>query len=175
MRKDIEKEIGKEVSIHAIKMALSRHPKTRTIEKQLRPLITHTLKTITDIGLMTCIRSPRSVALISGYMAEKKKSDACFFTMIEGTEEIDLIYDMKLAPEIRTLIPESLHTLTLQDLAIISLHLSDSEIETPGIFYQLTKRLAFHGINIIQILSTYHELGIIVKQEDMKAVMALVL
>mgnify|MGYP003599855371 FL=1 len=108
-------------------------------------------------------------------MAEKKKSDACFFTMIEGTEEIDLIYDMKLAPEIRTLIPESLHTLTLQDLAIISLHLSDSEIETPGIFYQLTKRLAFHGINIIQILSTYHELGIIVKQEDMKAVMALVL
>jgi aspartokinase len=175
VQKDIEQEVQKEVSVHAIKMALSRYSKTQWANIWPRSFTVHNFKSVTNLVLTTCIRSPRSISLISGYMAERKKNDTCFFTMIEWVHEIDVLYDTKISEEMKTLIPQPLHILTLHNLAVISIHLSGSEIETPWIFYQVTKRLAFHGINIIQILSTYHELGVIIREEDMKKAIGVLL
>ena len=72
--------------------------------------------------------------------------------------EIDIIFVSDMYLLLQNRIAVSLQTLLVQDLGLVSLHLSEQEIAKPGLFYHVTKKLAFHGINIIQILSTYHEL-----------------
>jgi hypothetical protein len=39
----------------------------------------------------------------------------------------------------------------------------------------VTKKLAFHDINIIQVISTYHELGVVVRDEDLKKTVTVLL
>ena len=58
--------------------------------------------------------------------------------------------------------------LMVTGLGLVSWTLSESEMNTPWLFYTVTKRLAFHDINIVQVLSTYHELWLLVREEDLK-------
>jgi hypothetical protein len=48
-------------------------------------------------------------------------------------------------------------------------------MEHAGLLYSVTKQLAFHKINILQLISTYHELGIIIAEKDIKATVTVLL
>lgn len=102
------------------------------------------------------------------FMIERRKDTKGFFTMIEWVHEIDIVFETDDLSVIQERFPQSIRILTVSWLGLISWELSDVEISTPWLFYSVTKRLAFHGVNIIQVLSTYHELGIIMQEADIK-------
>lgn len=167
VRPYVEKETQKEISIHAIKMAISRlHKSSEVPQKSLR-IMPEQMSSRSWLSIMTLVRSPRSMEILSQCMMARHQYTG-FFTMIEWISEIDIIFDSEIYPTLIAQIPVSLQTLLVDDLWLVSFHLSEQEIATPWLFYHVTKKLAFHGINIIQILSTYHELGIIVANKDMK-------
>ena len=88
--------------------------------------------------------------------------------IIEGSREIDVLYDKSFSSDIEELFPEDLRILTVEGLSLCSLLLRDEEIYQKGLFYSVTKKLAFHEINIIQVISTFHELGVVVQEKDLK-------
>jgi hypothetical protein len=168
IRPYIQKELQKDISIHAIKMALSRF--TRPWEVPMNTM-SHWLKKIstrTGLSILTLARIPKNIELITQFMIEKKRSDKHFFTIIEGVHEIDIIFAHDLRESIEEKFPSHSRLLLVSDLGLVTGELSDAEISTPWLFYTVTKRLAFHGVNIIQVLSTYHELWIIVREIDIK-------
>lgn len=172
----IGKEVGKPVSIHAIKMALSRM-KNPKLTPSLQP-ISHSFAKVTTrrgLSIMTLVRSAKSIDIVTNYMMEKRRKESQFFTMVEWVNEIDIIFQTSDAPSLYERFPQSMQILTVNDLGLISCELSDAEISTPWLFYRVTKRLAFHGVNIIQVLSTYHELGVIVSEKDIKQAVNLLL
>lgn len=168
IRPYIERELQKEISIHAIKMALSRFELTGEWHMVPRSHGLSRISTRTGLSVLTLARTAKNIETVTQFMVEKRKSEKHFFTMIEWVHEIDLIFEHSLRSEILERIPQHAHILLVTDLALISGELSDAEISTPWLFYTVTKRLAFHGVNIIQVLSTYHELGIIIKEVDIK-------
>jgi len=81
---------------------------------------------------------------------------------------IYLVFEDELMSLVQESFPKHLQLLMVSGLGLVSGELSESEMTRPGLFYTVTKRLAFHGINIVQVLSTYHELWILVREEDIK-------
>ena len=162
----VQKETHKEVSIHAIKMALSRmqKPEGWAYMKQYAPF--QRVTTRRGLSILTLSRSPKSIEIVTNLMSERRKRDTKFFTVVEWLNEIDIIFESINMSIIQEKIPQSLQILMVSWLSLVSCELSDAEISTPWLFYRVTKKLAFHGINIIQVLSTYHELGIILNEQD---------
>jgi hypothetical protein len=168
IRPYVQKESQKEISIHALKMSLSRLKKPTEMPHFSVRIMPEQMSTRGWLSIMTIVRSPRSVEILAEYMIETRRKNIWFFTMVEWVSEIDIIFDSDMYLLLQNRIVVPLQKLLVQDLGLISFHLSEQEIAKPGLFYNVTKKLAFHGINIIQILSTYHELGIIVHSKDMK-------
>ena len=163
----IEKEAKKTVSIHAIKMALSRMDIPQEITSWDYGGF-QKISTRMGLSIMTIARSPKNISLITHLMLEKQKRRDHFFTIIEWVHEIDIIFETKDADLLHEKIPQTLQILIVSGLWLISCELSDKEISTPWLFYRVTKKLAFYDINIIQVLSTYHELGVIMAEGDIK-------
>lgn len=174
IQKQVEKEAAKSVSVHAIKMALSRMKIRENFSLSSGNHFSR-ISTRTGLSIMTLVRSSKSIELVTQFMTERKKDTKWFFTMIEWMHEIDIIFETNDSNIIQEKFPQSLQILVVSWLGLISWELSDLEISTPWLFYNMTKRLAFHGVNIIQVLSTYHELGIIMQEEDIKKGMNLLM
>lgn len=164
----VRKEAGKNVSVHAIKMALSRMKVPEEVTAGYKRNSFKKVSSRMGLSILTLSRTPRSLEILTELMISARTKITGFFTTIEGIQEIDIIYESEGLELFYDAIPSSLKLLSVDNLGLISIELSDKEISTPGLFYDVTKSLAFHGVNIVQVLSTYHELGIIVAEEDMK-------
>jgi hypothetical protein len=64
-------------------------------------------------------------------MAEKKRSDKQFFTIIEGVHEIDIIFAYDLMSSIEEKFPQHSRVLLVSGLSLVMGELSDAEISTP--------------------------------------------
>ena len=164
----IQKELEKNVSTHAIKMALSRYQWAKNIIKYREKRNGFTkLSTRKWLNIITLSRTPKNLELTTQLLLDKGRQKN-FLTIIEGIHEIDIVFEDELMPLIQEIFPKHFQLLMVSGLGLISGELSESEMTTPWLFYTVTKRLAFHGINIVQVLSTYHELWILVRDEDVK-------
>jgi len=61
------------------------------------------------------------------------------------------------------------------DLAAVSVNLPPANLDTHGIYYVILKQLAWKGINLVEILSTSHEITLIVASSDVEEVFSLIL
>lgn len=168
IRPYIQKELWKNVSVHAIKMALSRFPKNQEVPIHFLGRGLSQISTRSNLSIMTLVRTPKNIELVTEFMKQKRNNVKHFFTIIEWIHEIDIVFAQDLFLSIQEVFPSHSQLLLVSWLWLITGELGDTEISTPWLFYTITKRLAFHGINIVQVLSTYHELGIIVKEENIK-------
>ena len=56
----------------------------------------------------------------------------------------------------------------ISELWAIWIHLDEELLKTTWVIYNLTKKLAFYNINIVNILSTYTEIVFIIDEKDLK-------
>lgn len=171
IRPSIEAETQKSVSVHAIKMALSRLPRIGEAEVGKYTKIFQKISTCSNLSLLTLPRTQKHITMITELMIDRRAKLGRFFTLIEGIHEVDLIFASEESARIDVSIHHTLPTLRLDHLGLITCELENHEMMTPWLFYEVTKGFAFHGINIVQILSTTHELGVIIHETDMKQAM----
>lgn len=168
IRPFIEEKTGKSISTHAIKMALSRLERPTNLPPYNVRYSYNQLNTTSGIILMSLIRSPKTEEKIQSLLSLGRKSLNHYLAVIQGSREIDVLYDDSFSQEIGLLIPQELQILKVQNLSLCSIQLKDDEIYQKWLFYSVTKKLAFHNINILQVISTYHELGVVVQSTDLK-------
>lgn len=166
-RPTVEKETGKKVSLHAIKMALSRLERPKALAERPARFLASRVTTLTGLSVMSVARSPAAMRKIHGLFGERARLDG-YCAVVEGGAEMDIVYDAAFRPLVRKAIPADLRVLEVEGLALCSLRLTDADLYRKGLLYEVTKRLAFHDVNIIQVISTYHECGLVVREEDLK-------
>ena len=54
----------------------------------------------------------------------------------------------------------------IDNLSSITIHLPKEVVYIPGVYYQVLKMLAWENINVIEVLSTYTELTVIVENKN---------
>ena len=150
MHAAIEKEIRKKVKISAISMSIRRYI-TETSGKEMfkwpfpENLEVSTKSKIYEVAIE---RNPqfREIAKNIGKAIDKSKGD--FLSIIEGTYEIVIFTNQKNKELIKRLLSSQRINSELNNLTYITIDWPKITKDIPGIYYRITRALAFKGISI---------------------------
>ena len=89
-----------------------------------------------------------------------------FLTSTQGLHEIMIITNASHEKAIKKIYSGFKIKREITGLSGISIDLPKDCVNTPGVYYLITRELAWNNVSIIDLVSTFEELTIIVKDED---------
>lgn len=163
LKPEVEEMTMKTVSVEAVTMALRRLQLNKLKKEKLIHLFSKPVDMIVRSRLMEITISSsefthsRHVALIRRIEIFHN----LFFIITKGVFETTIIFSDELLTEINAIIDRKEIISEFENLSAITLKLHQDVVPTPGAYYHLLKLLAFEGINITEVASTYTEFTII--------------
>lgn len=164
LRPMLEKRLVKELTDAAVMMALKRMKEgvaeqQHGLENNLRGVGNLTVRS--GLGELTFRRS-ESIYLCQKRLLEAlEQDDEAFVTFTQGVKEMTIVISEKHMATAREAYQGQKLINEVGELSAITIRLDESIIFTPGIHYSLLKPLAWSGINIVEVVSTFSELTII--------------
>ena len=155
IRPQIEKALLKPVSESAILMALKRLlPDIMSNSKEMD--INLKAGDITVRSGLTEFTYLKSATLIENKMQlldEIKSSGDFFVTITQGVHETTMIVNSSLEKRLEEIFRGETLVKKIDDLAAITIRLTGDMVYLPGVHYNILKQLAWHNINIIEVVS----------------------
>lgn len=167
IKPQVELLTKKEVTVASIKMTLSRIS-IQTRKKKQYKLQVDAFSLRKNITMLTIEKNPENHVFIHQIYANVEDFPAEYIAVIEWGSEIDIVFSKGLSGIIHTIIPGDKVKIQITDVCLIGAILNKDAIHNPWLFYTLSKKLFFFDINILQVISTYREIGIIVNSTDTK-------
>ncbi len=167
VKPQIEKKLYKNVTEGAIVMALKRLSvrlaKGKPAGKSLN------LTDLTVRSNLTEFTFANSDSLIEKqrelFHALSGKKDV-FCAVSQGIRETTFITSAEAALAVEKIFRNEANISRMGQLSSITIHLPEETVKTPGIYYQILKRLAWEKINMIEAISTYTEITIVFENKD---------
>ncbi len=170
IKPDVEELLGKDVKQGALVMAINRLEPSYYYKVNIG--VKDFISTLGDIivrsGLtdFTFAKSNSLEACKSRLMQKIAESDNYFVTISQGIQESTLIVSSQLEDEVNNIFASEKKLSSKSGLSSITIQLDESNVEISGIYYYIFKKLAWVGINIIEVISTTNEFTIVVAEED---------
>lgn len=159
----IELITKKEVSIWAIKMALSRYIKNK------QKIITYKRFDLNDFFIKKHINIIYTKNNIETFnITNINKSNEDFITIIQWINNCSIVFNDNLKEKIEKIINKKDIILKLNNLSLIWINLDENRVNEIWIVYTITKKINFSNINIIEIITSLKEIHFLVKDEDLK-------
>lgn len=165
LQPEIENKLSKDVQAGAIIMALKR------LEGKLQshPIPQISLNDLTVRSNLVEFTFANSSALIEKQrqvleLATKEKKS--FLTFTHGVFETTLIISNTLEKESEKIFQGETLISKFTSLSAVTIVLSKEIVKQSGVYYQILKRLAWEGINIVEVISSMTELTIILDQTN---------
>jgi aspartokinase len=92
-----------------------------------------------------------------------------FYAFSQGIYETTLILSDVVRDEIANVFVDEILTYKISNLSSITIKLPEENAQVFGVYYHILKKLAYEGINILEIVSTTHEFTVIVNDQDVDA------
>lgn len=168
MRPAIEEMTMKEVAEETIAMAIRRLPK-----KPVTQSIAEVFSEAPDILVRShlcefTIRKEGSGTAVDKIIKTLSLANDNFFTVTQGVFEDTIIVSDVYEQHVRNALKLQ-HIIAFFDkLSAITLRLPPENVDMPGVYYHILKSLAQNGINVMEVVSTYRECTIIVREKDVE-------
>lgn len=165
----IEKVLYKPVSESAILMALKRLSPKLVGKMKLNETMLYQLGDLmvrSDLTEFTFSRSRKILDRQHEFLEAIRGRIDPFVTFTQGVYEITAIVNSDLGETVESIFAAEKLIAKESDLAAISIRLSSESIYTPGVHYSILKQLAWHNINVVEVVSTYTEFSIILQKEQ---------
>lgn len=164
----VEKELKKKVKFSAVNMAIRRFGErlSKTLSEKQKFDKTADIIIRSNLVIVDLYRSEG----IHKYTKELyelvdfRKGD--FLTITEGLHEVMVITNDKYEMKAADIFPEKFVKKKIKNLGSLTIRVPMEAIETPGLFFMLTRALAWENINIIEIVSTLTEMTFIMNEDD---------
>ncbi len=168
LHKEIEKETKKNITQSALIMAINRLAKKIQEIQKTRKIFSQAPNMIVRSNLFECtiINSKNMIALQKQILEEVAHHQGAFLTITSGVFETTIIASGELEKKIVQVCGKAQIKSIITDLASVTIQLDDYIVTTPGAYAHILKLLAWEGINITEVVSTYGELTIILKNTD---------
>ncbi len=170
IKAEIDEQLNKDVQIGAIVMALKRlSPKFDPNLKIKVKKIIHKLGDITVRSNITYYTYSNSETLIekeSILLKNMKNKKDIFFALSQGVYETTVILSNSEHENIDFLFKGEKLIQKTKELSSITIKLPSENSDVSGIYYFILKKIAWEGINVLEIISTTHEFTIIVNDEN---------
>ncbi|MCX6707352.1 MAG: ACT domain-containing protein [Candidatus Woesearchaeota archaeon] len=167
IKPDIEKELGKEAKLSAIVMALRRiaeNLSARSPKKRFDYSSEISMKTnICDIGIIKThafFSKMKSIYSIVDY----EQGDA--LNIIQGNNEVSIIANERYFDKIKKALAGEKIIRQEKSLVIVSLNFPKEYVSEPGVIATITRKLAWNGVNLIEIILTFKELNCVINKKD---------
>lgn len=169
IKAQIQKTLYKTVEIGALAMAIKRlETKLRKEKVKLEPL----LKIFGDITVrlnlseFTFINTPSLAGKQKELLQELGNEKNIFLTATQSFVQTTLIINSQFKNKLEKIYQGEKIISNIDNLSAITLTLSEETIKTPGVYYAILKTLAWYGINIIEVVSSFNELTIILESSS---------
>ena len=171
LKKEVEKETGKKVNDPAIIVALKRmSEKAEKMYEGKQKFSAEEINTSSDMMEITVVRSAKMPEIIGSLNELEEVGKGAVLNVIQGNRQTTFIFSRKIEKKVREELEGEKVVAELSGLAQISISFGQKMFETPGFIVYILKEISWNNINIIEIISTYTELALIVKEDDvMKA------
>ncbi len=170
INKEVESIAGKTVNNSAIVMALRR---INPVElKKVSSKLDNLIKNLGDITVRSNLVDytfRNSESLLNKQqklLSEFKGETDLFFTISQGVYETTFVISDKFKEGIPELFDGEKLISFSYGLSSISIKLPKENTEQPGLYYFIFRKLAWDGINVLEVVSTSNEFTIILKDQD---------
>lgn len=170
IKPEIDEELHKDVQIGAIVMALKRlSPK---FDPNLKIKVKKVISKLGDITVrskITYFTFENSETIIdkqAELLKRLKGKKDTFFAFSQGVSETTIILSDSEHSDVDTLFQSEALIQETSGLSSITIKLPSENSDVSGIYYFILKKIAWEGINILDIVSTTHEFTIIVNDES---------
>jgi len=167
---EVEGLLGKKVKSGAIMMSINRLSPVNIlrIRKNIKSL---SLKLgdfivrsdLYDYTFKNSSTLYKQISLLFGKIGNNRES---FFTVSQGIFETNIVISSNLQEDIKTLFSDEILICSMQKLASITIKLPKTNLEQSGIYYFILKQLAWANIPVQEVISTTHEMTLVVKEID---------
>ena len=168
----VEELYGAPVSDSSIVMAIRRYAEElRSRPKKSRSgSINYEIQMKTNIYDVNLVRSDSFVSRLSALYDEVKPQKGDFLNVSIGSHEISLSVSDKFRSAVDKLLSDEEVIHRKEDMVALTISFSGDFLQTPGILYMATRKLAWEDINLTEIVSTMNELTFVIERDDsMKA------
>jgi len=167
----IQRELKKEVKHAAVMMALRRLAEKLeqkfSGEKTIKGSLIN-LAVQSNLFEMTVLKTPETLACIKGLygIADFNKGD--MLTVTQGSHEITLIANKQLAGRIEKIFEKQGSRIKkkIRNVASLTVKIPPEAIDIPGFYYTILRALAWNNVNLVEVVSTFTELILIMYEED---------
>lgn len=167
---EVEKMLGKSVKTGAIMMSINRMSPVHLlkIRKNIRAMSLElgdfiVRSDLFDYTFKNSNTLPKNISMIFAKLGSNRES---FFTVSQGIFETNIVISSNLKKEIDAIFQEEECINSMDKLASITIKLPKINLEQSGIYYFILKQLAWANIPVQEVISTTHEITLVVKEED---------
>lgn len=175
LQPEIEERLFKKVTIGSIVMALKRlkieHSSSNNQLKEALGKITD-LSMRSNLVSLTFTNSPTLFENQSKLLGVAAKISNSFLTITHGIYETSIFISKNLLEETLEIFEKETLKLKVENLSSITLILPKEAIDTPGIHYSVFKKLYSNGVNVFETVTSFTELTIFLKPEDIEKAFA---
>lgn len=168
IQKKVQEKVKKPVKTGAIVMALKR----LQAKIYFHPAHTHLLKNLGDLTVrshlfeITYANSDTMKAKLKDLFIKSSLQPNIFCTLSQGVFETTVIAGKQLEDDILEIFQGEKMISTFDNLSSISMKLPQETVSIPGVYYAVMKLLAWEGVNVVEVVSTYTEFTLVFKDEQ---------
>ena len=176
IRRDVETKTFKKVKIGSIIMALKRLSLKLKPNKNLRLVFKSSPDLIVRSNLfeLTIRNSTEFITNQRKILNYTTKKDSSFATITHGVFETTIIASQEVKDKIRQICRHEKIISKFDNLSSITVRFSKEIIDTPGVFYTVIKNLFWENISLVEIVSTYSELTVILEDTQVDKAFAVI-
>lgn len=167
---EVSKLLKKDIKIGAVMMAINRlSPASELrIRKNIKKIAINLGDFIvrSDLCDFTFKNTPSLLKEIAKILSELSESNDYFLTVSQGIFETNIVTSKNLQQSVEDIFKKETLINSVLDLASITIKLPKENLEQSGIYYFILKQLAWADIPLQEVISTTHEMTIVVKEED---------
>jgi hypothetical protein len=172
---EVQRRARREVSVGTIVVALSRYEIDARKRSRLTPRVAiESVSTRSALAEVTFLRTPVSRSKLRTLHENARLLEAEVLAVTSGVREISLILPATLIEDALKAFQGEKPTLVVENLASLTLRFSPRYLNIPNTIFALLRPLALNRINIVEVVSTYTEITMIVAQKDLQAAFAIV-
>ncbi len=176
---EVSRILKKEVKVGAVMMAINRlSPASELrIRKNIKKIAINLGDFIvrSDLCDFTFKNTSTLLKEIAKILTKSADDKDAFLTISQGIFETNIVASKTLQSQIESIFKHETLINCVLDLASITIKLPKENLEQSGIYYFILKQLAWSDIPLQEVISTTHEMTIVVKEKDINQTFAILM
>jgi hypothetical protein len=171
---EVSRRARRHVAVGTIVVAISRYELDTRKKLSILPKVRiESIAVRTGLSEVTFAQNRANRAKLRVLYEEKGFEEPDLLTITSGVREISLIIPGTLRSAVLKVFKGDTPTLVVEHLASLTVRFPAKYLNTPNTIFALLRPLALNRINIVEVVSTYTELTIVVSEKHLQAAFAI--